>query len=342
MKKKLLEILVCRHCQNQLSLASAPNQQEIWEGELLCKHCGARFHIHKGIPQFSSAADHRAKSFKGFGYQWNWRSKQGQLSACYGLDIKPFVNWILETVQSTFNGNAIQKDDWLLDAGCGSAEKCVQLAKSNPRAQVVGLDLNPHLYKYYKTNNLPNLHMIQANLQNLPIKPGVFKFIMSIGVLHHTPDTQEVFKNLIAVLNNRGTIFTWLYPEKGEDKFWSALYRQRDIHFMGLADKIPLDVLEALCHFYVTANFWPMYAFSRFYAKKHRKVFPFSSRYRSLRGFYRSAVFTTFDNLMPEHQRRHNRNEILNLMDQCNVKRADLSLPGFYLGQKHAELRDIV
>ncbi|MEJ7758765.1 MAG: methyltransferase domain-containing protein [Gemmatimonadaceae bacterium] len=42
-----------------------------------------------------------------------------------------------------------------------------------------------------------NLNFFQVNLFDLPFREGVFDFIYSLGVLHHTPDCEKAFKGLV-------------------------------------------------------------------------------------------------------------------------------------------------
>lgn len=44
------------------------------------------------------------------------------------------------------------------------------------------------------------------------IREGIFDYIYSIGVLHHTRDTRKAFSVLPALLRKEGRISIWVYP----------------------------------------------------------------------------------------------------------------------------------
>ncbi|MBC7114320.1 MAG: uncharacterized protein PWR13_675 [Archaeoglobi archaeon] len=50
MKKETLEILACPECRGELELVAEVENEEILEGELICRNCGERYRITDGIP----------------------------------------------------------------------------------------------------------------------------------------------------------------------------------------------------------------------------------------------------------------------------------------------------
>ena len=51
-----------------------------------------------------------------------------------------------------------------------------------------------------------NVFFIQADIFNSPIKSSYFDFAYSIGVLHHTPNPQLAFENMIDSLKDYGDV----------------------------------------------------------------------------------------------------------------------------------------
>ena len=72
---------------------------------------------------------------------------------------------------------------------------------------------------YANTEGLNNVHVIQADLFKLPFKHDSFDVIYSMGVLHHTSDTEMAFAALAPFLTLDGTISIWVYvdsPDLGQ------------------------------------------------------------------------------------------------------------------------------
>ena len=67
---------------------------------------------------------------------------------------------------------------------------------------------------YRKVKQYPNAHIIQADLMKLPLKKDCFDFILSEGVLHHTPYTRAAFINVCSHLAPQGEIAIYIYRIK--------------------------------------------------------------------------------------------------------------------------------
>jgi SAM-dependent methyltransferase len=102
------------------------------------------------------------------------------------------------------------KGKLLLDAGVGTGRHSEVLAQWG--AEIVGVDLSTSVdVAYGNLRRFENAVVLQANIGNLPFKPGSFDIISSIGVLHHTPDTKEYTRKLVPLLKDGGMLTIWLY-----------------------------------------------------------------------------------------------------------------------------------
>ncbi len=108
----------------------------------------------------------------------------------------------------------------VLDAGCGAGRHLVPLAAAG--FQVVGVDrewsvlgdLRPHL------NLLSGpVALASGDLQNIPVRTGVFDFVLSINAISHgdTGTFHTYCRELDRVLRPGGLLFIWVSPrEAGE------------------------------------------------------------------------------------------------------------------------------
>ncbi|MFN2599460.1 MAG: class I SAM-dependent methyltransferase [Pyrinomonadaceae bacterium] len=101
----------------------------------------------------------------------------------------------------------------VLDAGCGGG-RFVELL-SEHGAQVVGVDMDGVGLRQANEQlaDCAGAHFVQADLFNLPFRPGAFDLIYSLGVLHHTPDPRLAFMSLTRLLKAGGQIAIWVYPK---------------------------------------------------------------------------------------------------------------------------------
>jgi SAM-dependent methyltransferase len=107
----------------------------------------------------------------------------------------------------------------ILDAGCGTGQRLVALAKAMPHTAFVGIDLtaaSSHAVgELAKKHLVKNVAFEQANLLDLRLS-GKFDLIISTGVIHHLEDPRKGVMNLASHLTACGIIILWLYHRYGE------------------------------------------------------------------------------------------------------------------------------
>jgi 2-polyprenyl-3-methyl-5-hydroxy-6-metoxy-1,4-benzoquinol methylase len=107
----------------------------------------------------------------------------------------------------------------VLDAGCGTGNTSISLAKQFREIEFVGLDQSKTSLKKAvansKKNNLSNLIFRNHNM----VKPfpyhKKFDLALCLGVLHHTADMKKVLRNLNSALKDNGELFLWIYAKHG-------------------------------------------------------------------------------------------------------------------------------
>lgn len=103
----------------------------------------------------------------------------------------------------------------ILDAGCGNGRVTKLLRDNSPTTtEVVGIDLVAHKVAEENLANDDNVYFYEKDLLNDLSDLGVFDFIYSQEVLHHTKNPKEAFKNLVSILAADGTIAIYVYKKK--------------------------------------------------------------------------------------------------------------------------------
>lgn len=69
----------------------------------------------------------------------------------------------------------------ILDAGCGTGANLAYLAGTTP---AVGLDISPHALALARLRG--DHHLVRGSVQQLPLRDGVCRLVLSIDVLYHS------------------------------------------------------------------------------------------------------------------------------------------------------------
>lgn len=206
MKPEFLEWLVCPEDQAGLDLQRRQTvpSGEIEKGELVCHRCRKVYPVRAGIPRFVSEelAEKIQRTQRTFGYEWTIFSSR------YDFLEEQFIEWIRPLTPASFEGKVI------LDAGCGSGMYTQFLSRYGAKT-VIGLDLSRAIDVAKSLNPEPNTHFIQASLLQPPLRRGSFDLVFSKGVIHHLPQPVEGVRSLAALLNEKGSLFVWVYAQEG-------------------------------------------------------------------------------------------------------------------------------
>lgn len=208
MKERLLQYLACPACAGAITLASAGREgEEIVAGQLSCAACARSWPIVRGVPRFASldaVEEDKAATAAGFGWQWTHFTQTDEKYE------QQFLGWIAPVTPDFFKNKVV------LEGGCGKGRH-TQLAAQWGAREVIGIDLSAAVETAFTaTRNLPNAHIVQADIYHLPFARA-FDFAFSVGVLHHLPDPRGGFRSLAAKLKPGGHLSAWVYGAESNE-----------------------------------------------------------------------------------------------------------------------------
>jgi len=115
--------------------------------------------------------------------------------------------------------SAVPADASVLDAGCGTAQIPAFLALAGPRRRVFGVDgcreSLTHAEEFRARAGVDNLQLVRADLFDLPIAKESFDFVLSRGVVHHTPDPDGAIARVAACVAPGGVLVLGFYETMG-------------------------------------------------------------------------------------------------------------------------------
>ena len=199
---------MCPSCAGKLLLSVKETQDgEIITGELGCDSCSRMFPILRGVPRFSdleTVATDKQETAENFGWQWTHFTQEDTRYA------DQFLGWLQPVTPEFF------KDKVVIEGGCGKGRH-TQLAAEWGARDVVGIDLSAAVETAYTaTRHLPNAHIVQTDIYNLPLDRS-FDYAFSVGVLHHLPDPKGGFESLASKVKPGGHISAWVYGAENNE-----------------------------------------------------------------------------------------------------------------------------
>jgi len=242
--ENLLEILVCPSCGSELQLEVL--SPKLKDGVFFCEN-NHWYPVIKGLPKiligelrgdYSDFVKSYDKWFTTKGSTSTEKSgdrkesKQVQETFCekwmtkdtMGItDSSPYKHfmrsWMLKKYgwgnESGFK-KALTNRRMILDTGTGLGREVINLANAAKQSIVVGIEFSDCATSALKNiSSLNNAYIIQGDLLRPPFKEESFDFILSEGVLHHTPNTEEAFRKCCALLKIGGEFAFYIYRKRG-------------------------------------------------------------------------------------------------------------------------------
>jgi ubiquinone/menaquinone biosynthesis C-methylase UbiE len=134
--------------------------------------------------------------------------------------------------------HARMKGKDLLEVGCGWGCDLIWFAKHG--ANVTGLDLSAsaiELARSYFAYRQLHADLRVGNAENLPFPDVRFDVVVSLGVLHHTPNTEVALEEVYRVLKPGGEALIMLYHRYS---WYNLLCRLSGTHFEHDAKDAPI------------------------------------------------------------------------------------------------------
>lgn len=260
-RERWLDTVRCPGCHGNLEFVESP-QDKLEQENLVCRCCNILFPIRDGIPRLllpplrdallenAIATGVDAKQVEtalSFGFEWQ------RFPEMYEEWEQQFLDYMKPHDAAFFRGKKV------LDAGCGNGRFAYYAAKYG--AEVWAIDLGPAVEVARRnTESVGIVDVLQADLHNAPFAYESFDFIYSIGVLHHLPDPEAAFTNLLRYLKPGGEVQIYLYwkPEKQPVK---AFLLAGVAAMRRMTTRLPHGVIHALSFPFAVGAFaffvWP-------------------------------------------------------------------------------------
>jgi len=230
-----LTYLQCPECRGGLESRPLSTGDDLsLEEELRCRSCCRSYPVEEEVPNLllDGKQGDEKRMRTGFEFEWKHFSRRE----------KPYLTqialeWVRPLCPEDFAGRVV------LDAGCGMGRNTRVFSSLGPKV-IIGFDLHDGVKLAARLcRDQPNALFAKADLFRPPLRP-LFDVIVSIGVLHHTPDPGAAFHSLAMLLKPGGRIAAFIYSQQRERLIMRTVTALRQAVF----SRVPRPLLLVFCY----------------------------------------------------------------------------------------------
>lgn len=160
----------------------------------------------------------------------------------------------------------VNKNTYMIDIGCGSGRWTDYFV--DKAGFIEAIDPSEAVYIADKMlGHQNNVRISQASVDTIPWADETFDFGMSIGVLHHIPDTKKALIDCVKKIKKGGHFYVYLYYRFDNRGFlFKAVFYLSNLLRIVIS-RLPAGIKKFACEVMAILIYWP---FSRFAGLLHK------------------------------------------------------------------------
>jgi ubiquinone/menaquinone biosynthesis C-methylase UbiE len=225
------------------------------------------------------------------------------------------------------NDDIVNKQTYALDIGCGTGRWTKYL--STRAGFIEAVDPSNAIFAADKVlGKIENVRLTKASIETLPFNDDTFDFAMSIGVLHHIPDTQQAMTDCVKKIKKGGYFYVYLYYNlEKRGKIFTSLFKLSDL-VRNFVSKFPGGLKKLICDIIAVIIYMPIILLVRFFCliglNKIAKEIPLSAYYNKSFFIIRNDALDRFGTRL---EQRFSAKQVIEMMENAGLTNIVLS-PG--------------
>ena len=216
--------------------------------------------------------------------------------------------------------NIINKNSYCLDAGCGTG-RFTKVLYSRAKFFEAADPSDAIFSANQLLKDAHNVRLTKASIENLPFEDNTFDFIMSIGVLHHIPDTTKAMQSCVRKVKKGGYFYVYLYYSlDNRNIFFKSIY-WISIPFRLFTSSLPFFLKKHVCFLWAILLYMPIITLGQIMnavgLNEIAERLPLSSYYDKSFNIINNDALDRFGTKL-EH--RFSKKQILEMMTACGLE----------------------
>jgi ubiquinone/menaquinone biosynthesis C-methylase UbiE len=213
----------------------------------------------------------------------------------------------------------VNKQTYALDIGCGTGRWSRYL--STKAGFIEAVDPSNAIFAADKLlGNIENIRLTKASVETLPFNDETFDFAMSIGVLHHIPDTQQAMIDCVKKVKKGGYFYVYLYYNlEKRGRIFTSLFKLSDL-LRSFVSKLPGNLKKFICDVIAITVYMPIILLIRFFYligwNQLAKGMPLSAYYNKSFFIIRNDALDRFGTRL---EQRFSASQVVNMMETAGL-----------------------
>jgi SAM-dependent methyltransferase len=217
------------------------------------------------------------------------------------------------------NETIVSKDTYMIDIGCGSGRWTDYFTDKAGFIEAI----DPSDAVLVASNMLgkkDNVRITKASVDTIPWDDETFDFGMSIGVLHHIPDTKKALISCVKKIKKGGYFYVYLYYRfDNRGIIFKAFFYLSNILRL-IISRMPTGLKRFICDMLAVLIYWPL---SRFAGLLHRLNLHSLAKKIPLEPYYNKPFYNLrndcLDRFGTKLEQRFLRSEIEAMMSEAGL-----------------------
>jgi len=207
----------------------------------------------------------------------------------------------------------------VLDVGCGTGRWSIYL--SSKFSNVYAMDPSKAIYAAANlTKDISGIHLIKASAENIPFEDNTFDLVISLGVLHHIPDTQKALNSVVKKVKKGGQCLIYLYYALDNRSWLYKFIFHTSSVFRFFISKLPSILKKLICDLIAFLVYLPLIYLSKLvsflFGKKMGSKIPLSYYSNKSLNVIRNDALDRFGTPL---EQRFSKKQIIEMMETSGL-----------------------